>query len=64
MKLVSSKAFRARLPEFSRLAETETIYISRPGGKLLMLSAVPKGDRKQILRTVGEKETSLKAADE
>ena len=59
MKLVSSKAFRARLQEFSDLAEKETIYITRPGGRLLMLSCVPNGDRKQILRTVGEKDTTL-----
>ena len=57
MKLVSSKAFRSRISEFSRLAEKETIYITRPGGRLLMLSSVPEGDRKQILRTVGVKDT-------
>ncbi|MBR5174307.1 MAG: hypothetical protein IKW89_00070 [Bacteroidales bacterium] len=57
MKLVSSKAFRSRISEFSQLAEKETIYITRPGGRLLMLSSVPEGDRKQILRTVGQKDT-------
>lgn len=60
MILVSSKAFRARLAEFSARAETETVYITRPGGRLLMLSGVPEGDRAQVLRTVGEKETELK----
>lgn len=59
MILVSSKAFRARLAEFSTRAESETVYITRPGGRLLMLTAVPEGDRKQILRTVGNKETEL-----
>ena len=59
MKLVSSKAFRARLAEFSALAESETIFISRPGGRLLQLTAVPEGDKKQILRTVGEKDTEI-----
>ena len=59
MKLVSSKAFRSRISEFANLAEKETIYITRPGGRLLMLSAVPEGDKKQILRTVGEKDTMV-----
>jgi len=60
MILVSSKAFRARLAEFSARAETETVYITRPGGRLLQLTVVPEGDCKQILRTIGEKETELK----
>lgn len=59
----------AKLPTAGQSVKAKTCTlplanISRPGGKLLMLSAVPFGDRKQILRTVGEKETCLKAADE
>lgn len=60
MKLVTSKAFRARFAEFSARAELETIYITRPGGRLLQLTAVPEGDIRQILKTVGEKESDLK----
>ena len=60
MKVVSSKAFRARLAEFSARAEQETIYITRPGGRLLQLTAVPEGDIKQIMKAAGEKETELK----
>lgn len=59
MKLVSSKAFRARLAEFCKVAESESVYISRPGGRLLVLSAVPEGDIRQILRTAGKKEKEL-----
>lgn len=60
MILVTSKAFRARLAEFTARAENETVYITRPGGRLLQLTVVPEGDRKQILRTIGEKEKELK----
>lgn len=60
MKVVSSKAFRARLAEFSARAERETIYITRPGNRLLQLSAVPEGDISQILSAAGEKETDIK----
>lgn len=60
MKLVTSKAFRARFAEFSARAEQETIFITRPGGRLLQLTVVPEGDMKQILKAVGEKETELK----
>ena len=60
MKIVTSKAFRARLAEYSARAEIETIYITRPGGRLLQLTAVPEGDREQIIAVAGEKETDLK----
>lgn len=61
MRLVTTKAFRARLSEFARLAETETVYVLRPGNQLLKLSAVPDGDKVQILRVLGDKENELKS---
>ena len=59
MILVTTKAFRARIAEFATRAESETIYITRPGGRMLMLSSVPEGDRKHLRQLKLAKETDI-----
>ena len=59
MKLVTSKAFRSRMNEFAARAEMETIYITRPGGKLLCVTSVPSEDVAQIKMVCGEPEKAL-----
>ena len=44
MKIVTNRAFRAHMNHYLSCAEEETVYITRPGGKLLMISPVPVGD--------------------
>lgn len=44
MKIVTTKAFRANLNHYLSCAKEETVYITRPGGQLLMISPVPVGD--------------------
>lgn len=61
MRLYTTKAFRARISECAHCAENETVYIERPKGRLLQLTAVPDDDAKQILKTLGNaKERALK----
>lgn len=64
MKLFNTKAFRARFAECARYAETEVIYIRRPGGCLLKLEPVPQEDAKRILDLLGpDTERELKSYD-
>lgn len=48
MKLITSKAFRARFSECADLAENEIVYVERPKGRLLQVIVVPEADAKII----------------
>lgn len=54
MKVFTTKAFRARFAECVRLAETEIVYITRPGGHLIKLEHVPHKDAKRILGVMSQ----------
>lgn len=70
MKIASIRAFRAHLNHYLSCAEDETVFVTRPGGRLLMITPVPKGDVESILKGYGrepdklitEKEAELAAA--
>lgn len=53
MILFTTKAFRARFAECAGRAETEVIYIMRPGGHLLKLEPVPQEDVRRIMDLLG-----------
>ncbi len=53
MKLYTTKAFRARFAECAGCADSEVVYIKRPGGRLLKLEPVPQEDVRRILTLLG-----------
>ena len=59
MKIASIRAFRAHLNHYLSCAEDETVYVTRPGGRLLMISPVPKGDVESILKGYGKEPDKL-----
>ena len=50
MKIATTRAFRARMNHSLSCAEEETVYVTRPGGKLVMISPVPNSDVQLIKR--------------
>ena len=54
MKIATTRAFRARMNHYLSCAEEETVYITRPGGKLVMISSVPKSDVQLIKKGYGK----------
>lgn len=59
MKIVTTKAFRANLNHYLTCSQEETVYITRPGGKLLMISPVPDGDVQHIKAGYGKEPDRL-----
>ncbi|MDD5952024.1 MAG: hypothetical protein PUC53_09245 [Bacteroidales bacterium] len=59
MKIVTTKAFRANLNHYLTCAQEETVYVTRPGGKLLMITPVPVGDVKNIKAGYGKEPDKL-----
>lgn len=51
MEIYSTREFRANLSECMNKAETETIYIQRPGNGLVQLVFVPAKDVKILKST-------------
>ena len=50
MKFTSTREFREKLAAYLEAAEgDETVYILRPGGKVLKVSRVPEGDLEQVI---------------
>ena len=59
MKIASIRAFRAHLNHYLTCAEQETVFVTRPGGGLLMVTPVPKGDVESIIKGYGKKPDKL-----
>lgn len=59
MKIATNRAFRAHMNHYFSCAEEETVFITRPGGKLLMISPVPKGDVESIMKGYGKEPDKL-----
>ena len=59
MKIVTTKAFRAYLNHYLTCVLEETVYITRPGGKLLRLTPVPDRDVEDIKKIYGKKPDKL-----
>lgn len=54
MKVINTREFRANLSQYCELAENETVYIRRPGKKLIQLTLAPKGDAEMISKLNGK----------
>ena len=63
MKIVTTKKFRATLQHYLDQAREETVYITRPGGKLLMLLSVPDQDVEIIKNGYGKEPDKLITED-
>ncbi len=59
MKIVTTKAFRANLNHYLSCAREETVYVTRPGGQLLMITPVPVGDVQNIKSGYGKEPDKL-----
>lgn len=59
MKIVTTRAFRAHMNHYLSCAEEEIVYITRPGGKLLMISPVPIGDVSVLRKAYGKEPEKL-----
>lgn len=59
MKIASIRAFRAHLNHYLTCAEQETVFVTRPGGGLLMVTPIPKRDVEAILRGYGKEPDKL-----
>ena len=59
MKIATTKAFRANLNHYLTCAKGETVFITRPGGQLLMITHVPVGDVAAIKAGYGKKPDKL-----
>ena len=49
MKIYNAREFRKRQAHCMDEAESETVYVRRPGNKLVQLSMVPEKDAKEIM---------------
>lgn len=54
MKIASTRAFRAHLNHYLSCAEDETVFVTRPGDGLLMITPVPKRDVELIIKGYGK----------
>lgn len=59
MKITTTKRFRAELNHYLNCAQEETVYITRPGKRLLMVTAVPIGDVAAIKAGYGKEPDKL-----
>lgn len=54
MKITSIRSFRANLNHYLSCAEEEIVFVTRPGGKLLMITHIPEGDVDMIKAGYGK----------
>ena len=48
MKIITTREFRRNMASCMKVAEIETVYVKRPGNKVIQLSLLPQKDAHDI----------------